>query len=256
MIWFKGFGVIVAFFMALIGMMYRNAFTNKISETHIVDKCYPDAGSVKSMFFISDIHKRTIHPSLIKKAKGKVSAVVIGGDLLERGVSFKKVKKNLLLLKELGEVYFVWGNNDYEVKEERLIRLFEEVGINQLRNEKREWGVGSGVYLAGVDDLNMVKDDLKQVLQKKEDEDYSILISHDPRIVHKLPENHPFSLLLSGHTHGGQIRIFGFGPYEKGRWYHSEGFSRLISNGYGTTKLSLRLGAPAECHIITISKIN
>jgi predicted MPP superfamily phosphohydrolase len=252
---FKGIGIIGAFFVALIGIMYRNAFTNKISETHIKDKHFPKSAPKKSLFFISDIHKRIIHPSLINEARGRVSAVVIGGDLLESGVSLKNVKRNLVLLKELGEVYFVWGNNDYEIDENQLIALFEEEGIKQLRNEKMEWGNGSGIYLAGVDDLNMKKDRLSQVLLKKENEIFSLLISHDPRMVHKLPKNHPFSLLLSGHTHGGQIRLFGFGLHEKGKWYNTEGFFQLISNGYGTTKLPLRLGAPAECHIITISSM-
>ena len=60
------------------------------------------------------------------------------------------------------------------------------------------------------------------------------------------------SLLLSGHTHGGQIHLFGFSPYEKGRLKKENDLTVLISNGYGTTGVPLRLGAKAETHLISI----
>ena len=68
----------------------------------------------------------------------------------------------------------------------------------------------------------------------------------------KLLPEHEIRLVLSGHTHGGQIHILGYSPYEKGKIKKLENTTLLISNGYGTTSLPLRLGAPAECHLITI----
>ncbi|MFC0297998.1 hypothetical protein [Geobacillus jurassicus] len=68
-----------------------------------------------------------------------------------------------------------------------------------------------------------------------------------------MKDEHHISLLLSGHTHGGQIRLFSFGLYEK-RGLKWRGRTALFtSNGYGTIGALLRLGAPAEAHLITIA---
>ena len=60
--------------------------------------------------------------------------------------------------------------------------------------------------------------------------------------------------MLSGHTHGGQIHLFGFRPYERGRLKRENDLTILISNGYGTTGVPLRLGAKAETHLINNSE--
>ena len=67
------------------------------------------------MFFISDIHRRIVSESIIEEVSGKVDVVIIGGDLLEKGVPMERVKENIKKLKKLGPILFVWGNNDYEV---------------------------------------------------------------------------------------------------------------------------------------------
>ena len=59
--------------------------------------------------------------------------------------------------------------------------------------------------------------------------------------------------MLAGHTHGGQIRIGKYGLQEKGSFRMKQGRAKLISNGYGTSTLPLRLGAAPECHVIEIN---
>ncbi|MFP3472451.1 hypothetical protein R0J90_20570, partial [Micrococcus sp. SIMBA_144] len=61
-------------------------------------------------------------------------------------------------------------------------------------------------------------------------------------------------LMISGHTHGGQIRLFGWGLYKKGRLENLPETTLLVSNGYGTTAIPLRLGAPAETHLLILDK--
>ncbi|WP_370314234.1 hypothetical protein [Guptibacillus hwajinpoensis] len=61
-------------------------------------------------------------------------------------------------------------------------------------------------------------------------------------------------MILSGHTHGGQIRLFGWGIREKGGIKNINGTTVVISNGYGTTTLPLRLMAPAESHIFILKR--
>ncbi len=76
-----------------------------------------------TIFFIADIHRRKVNKQTIQRVQQTVDAVFIGGDLIERGVSFDKMINNIRTLKILqAPIYFVWGNNDYE-KQHDLIFL-------------------------------------------------------------------------------------------------------------------------------------
>ncbi|MFP5113428.1 metallophosphoesterase [Bacillaceae bacterium C204] len=239
----------------LLIYMLREAFLNNIIEHEL---CFPDfpksLGSV-SIFFISDIHRRTVSDHVINPVIGKADIVVIGGDLTEKGVSFEKVKTNLKKLKQIGPVYFVWGNNDYEVDYHKLDALLLELGIKILANTAVtfESGQGDKFCLLGVDDLSQERDRLDLALLDAEDSSFKVLASHYPNITDKILPEHNIRLVLSGHTHGGQIHIFGYSPHERGKIKKLENTVLLISNGYGTTSIPLRLGAPAECHLITLN---
>lgn len=98
------------------------------------------------------------------------------------------------------------------------------------------------------------RDRLDLAIQAAGEGGFRILVSHNPGILRKIKPEHKIDLVLSGHTHGGQIRIFGFGPYEKGGIKIIAGITLFVSNGYGTTLLPLRLGTKAETHILVIKK--
>ncbi len=100
------------------------------------------------------------------------------------------------------------------------------------------------------------RDRLDYALLDAEKEGFRVLVSHNPAIMNKIkPEDH-IHLVLSGHTHGGQIRLLGMGLHEKGGINKSGKTVLLVSNGYGTTMLPLRLGAKSETHLITIKHQN
>lgn len=208
------------------------------------------------LFFVSDIHRRKINSSIIKRMSNQVDLVIIGGDLLEKGVPLKRIEQNIKKLSSLGKVYFVWGNNDIEIEKKDLEALFNKWNVVVLKNSsvtvnhlQKEWA------LIGVDDLKTGKVDLDLAFQDVKQNTFKLLVSHNPRILKFLKEENGVSLVLSGHTHGGQIRIFGYGPYEKGKTHVYEGITQIISNGYGTTKIPLRLSARPETHYIEIKSI-
>jgi predicted MPP superfamily phosphohydrolase len=234
--------------------MIKEAFSNRVVKQDLKFSAFPSSFGKVSIFFISDIHRRKISEKIIAEVREKVDMVIIGGDLTEKGVSMEKVEGNIKRLRSLGPTYFVWGNNDYEVDYHGLDVLLSENGIKILDNTAVvfESEIGDKINLLGVDEISLNRDRLDLALKDTEKESFKILACHNPKIIDKVTPENGISFVLSGHTHGGQIRIFGFGPYERGRIKKINQTTLLISNGYGTTSLPLRLGAPAECHLITI----
>jgi uncharacterized protein len=245
------------FGILLLSYMWFEAHRNKVDFIELTFPEFPKSFGKLSIFFISDIHRRLISEKIIDEVKGKADMVVIGGDLTEKGVPFERVAENIRRLKEIGPVYFVWGNNDYEVDYHELDALLLQEGVKILDNTavRFESAEGEKVSLLGVDDISKNRARLDLALLDADDQGFRILVSHNPGIVSKIQEDHRISLILSGHTHGGQIRFFRFGIYEKGGIRKIKETTLIVSNGYGTTALPLRLGAPAETHLITLRSI-
>ena len=249
--------IVLLFGVGLILYMLKEAFANRLIQNEVFFHDFPESFGEVKIFFISDVHKRVSSDKIIMEVKEyKPDIIVIGGGLVEKGVPFTRVKNNISKLKSLGPVYFVWGNNDYEVDFRKLDAMLLENGVKILDNTAVtfESFEGDRLILLGVDDINRNRAELELALQDAEAEGFKILVSHNPKVVSKIKEEDNIRLVLSGHTHGGQIHIFGFSPYKKGTLKKLKQTTLLISNGYGTTALPLRLGAKSETHIITIRK--
>ena len=240
--------------LGLLLYMYREAFANRVVCHQLEFADFPESFGKVNLFFISDVHRRKISEKIIEQVQGKVDIVIIGGDITEKGVPLDRVKENILLLKKLGPVIFVWGNNDYEMDVPLLNSLFTSLDVKVLVNRSLffESEQGERFFILGVDDLSTNRADIDQALIETDKNSFKILVSHNPDVARKIQSNHGISLMLSGHTHGGQIHILGFSLYEKGRLKKEKNRVSLISNGYGTTGVPLRLGAKAETHLLTI----
>ncbi|MEK4652523.1 metallophosphoesterase [Niallia sp. FSL W8-0954] len=249
-----GFVLLVLVGIALILHMRKMANENHVKYEMFYFPNFPASFREITLFFISDVHRRSIDDSVINEAVNVAEIVIIGGDLLEKGVKLEKTRDNLRKLKKIGPVYFVWGNNDYEIDRDVLETLLIDEGIILLNNKAITFQSADGESwsLVGIEDYSLEYDDLEKALEEVEDSDFKILVSHNPKIVEKMEENEQISLVLSGHTHGGQIRILGFGPYELGGTKVIGNTTIFVSNGYGTTSIPLRLGAHPETHIIKI----
>ena len=237
----------------LLLFMFYEAHRNAVKMENVKLPAFPSESPPLSIFFISDIHKRKISIEIIEKVNPLANMVIIGGDLLEKGVSWSKVEGNLDNLLSIGKVYFIWGNNDYEVNRAELKELFIKKGVVEIVNESIRLPIG--INLVGVDDASLMRANLADAIKGVNPKDFNILISHDPRLVNQVRLEHGIDMMMSGHTHGGQIRLFGWGLYKKGRIEKLPQTVLLVSNGYGTTALPLRLGARAETHLITLDRV-
>ncbi|PLT28307.1 metallophosphoesterase [Peribacillus deserti] len=240
--------------LLLLLYMWRQAFLDQVIESSLHFEDFPASFGKVTIFFISDIHKRSISDEIINKVKGRADIVVLGGDLTEGKVPFSRIESNLIKLKEIGPVYFVWGNNDYETDYHLLDATLLKYGVKILDNTSVlfESEAGEKISLLGIDFMDGERDRLDLAIQDAHEDSFRILVSHTPAILGQIEPDSNISLLLSGHTHGGQIRFLGVGRYKKGRIAKKNNTTYLVSNGYGTSLLPLRLGAKPETHLITL----
>ena len=252
-IWFPAF---IALGGAILFYMWREAYQNRVISLTVAYEEFPDAEENLTIFFISDIHRRRVDISLIDRMKGKADLVLIGGDLAERGVPFSQIRENLRRLNQIGPVYFIWGNNDYELGRKELRQLFREERITVLENEHMllPTKAGGKIALIGIGEIAFADADLQLAIAGLDPDLFKICCCHNPKIVAEMTGDERIHLTLCGHTHGGQINLFGIAPYPLGGFFRLVKTDLLVTNGYGTTLLPLRFRARAETHLITIQK--
>lgn len=250
----------MTFFLSFIGAaavslviyMAAEAFRNRMVHAELYFQELPKELDGTSIFFISDIHRRQISDSIISRARGHADIVIIGGDLAEKGVPLARIRSNAEKLRSIGPAFFVWGNNDYEVNKEELKSIFRQTGIVELNNSSCPFPGKPGIKLLGIEDIAQRQADLDAALKSAAGPGFKVLISHNPAAARNVEEGDGVQLVLSGHTHGGQIHMFGYSPYKKGGIETYPHTTLLVSNGYGTTLLPLRLGAKAETHLVIL----
>lgn len=201
------------------------------------------------MMFISDVHRRALRESMFRFP---VDIIVIGGDFTEGGVPWKRVEANLDILSRQAPVYFVWGNNDREMDETKLRELFAKYNVKVLEDESIPLFGQRHLRLVGIDYFAYKENSVEAAFSEVQKSDTVIFVSHTPFVFKKVRDRHKIDFALAGHTHGGQIRFGKLGIYRPGRTEIADGVVQLISNGFGTTKLPMRLGADPEFHLLTV----
>lgn len=248
------FAIILGIVSCIPLFMLRKAFETNVRYHDLPLSNYKEEKHFR-LFFISDIHRRNISESLVKKVGSDFQAVIIGGDLAESGVPLARIEENIKQLAKIGPLYFVWGNNDREVGEQPIRKMIENVGGKLLENEAVCINTGKQkIWLVGIDDVSSGRADIAKSFKDVPADDSVIFVSHTPFVFNKVKRRFPSNVYLAGHTHGGQIRFGKWGYYEKGALQSKREEFTLISNGYGTTFVPLRLGAPAECHVLSMMK--
>jgi predicted MPP superfamily phosphohydrolase len=181
--------------------------------------------------------------------------VALGGDLINvRWEEVVHYEGFLSALRPPLGTFAVPGNHEYYRAGdfEHWSTWLAARGVGVLRNEGTRVGFGgSSLWVAGVDDLTEGRPDLDRALLGREAREATLFLSHHPDLfVDAAPRD--VLLQLSGHTHGGQIRLFGWSPLN-----HSEhGFDRgafrrgaahlYVGRGVGVTALPFRFDAPPE----------
>ena len=214
---------------------------------------------------ISDLHLGTlIRGSWMARVVQQVNSlrpdlVVVAGDVVDGNVG--RVEPLRPVLAQLHAPLGVWavtGNHEYYAGVERCVRLFRDAGSHMLRDGWAE--PVPGLVLAGVDDLTarrqfrLSNHPLEKALAQRPP-GATILVSHSPWQA-ELAARLGAGLMLSGHTHNGQLWPFNYlvrlqYPFVGGR-YQVGGMTAIICRGTGTWGPRMRLWQPGEIVRITL----
>jgi predicted MPP superfamily phosphohydrolase len=188
--------------------------------------------------------------------------VVVTGDMVSSGVNFHADIADVIgSLRAEDGVYVSMGNHDYFGDGEPLISLLRAKGAVVLRNEGTTVTRGeASMFVAGVDDTWTRRDDLNRTMADRSPGAFTLLLAHDPGLF-PAAVKHGIELVLSGHTHGGQVALPFFPKLlSLGKLAHRfhlgvyrDGDSTLyVHPGLGTTGPPIRLGVAPEVAILTL----
>ncbi|OGL97532.1 hypothetical protein A2332_00325 [Candidatus Uhrbacteria bacterium RIFOXYB2_FULL_41_18] len=189
--------------------------------------------------------------------------IVLVGDYIYNHSSQMKENNALALLEAPLGVHAITGNHDYiDQHLEMIVDFLQQAGIQVLENTSVNLSLNDkNVTLAGMSDL-WFDGDLEETLEGVTPEETVILLSHNPDVVLDL-QYKQVDLVISGHTHGGQIRLPWIGSVAKipdllGRTYDLglfdyKGLPLFITGGVGETGPRARLFNPPEMNLLHVS---
>jgi len=256
-----------------IAAFYNGLTTRKFTIN--TDKFDPEK-SIRAVL-ISDLHSHIYGENqnkLISKIKKQnPDIILLAGDIADDEVPIDGTKLLLDGIKNIAPIFYVSGNHEYwSYNIKNIKQLIRSYGVTVLEYEYKEITInGIPVVIAGIDDPDWIvyEDDrpgksmdesFRELAFKNQ---FKILVAHRPEQI-ELYKKFPFDLVVSGHTHGGQIRIpfllnglfspnQGLFPKYAGGMYKHDGLTHIVSRGVSFDPLLPRVFNPPEIVVIDIS---
>jgi predicted MPP superfamily phosphohydrolase len=235
-----------------------------------------------SILHVSDIH----FDNAVKKDRilweelhrNKADLILVTGDFITHDSNIEPLCEFLGGSEARDGIYGILGNHDYYYRTlwqhfrhsilgrefptndwKKLVHALYKVGVKVLINDYVTIKSTSGptIFIEGTDDPVLGRPQISEATPDYHDSDLKILMSHSPDILywHEVRKKR-FDILLSGHTHGGQIRFPWIGPLMTGTHYakKNETFGMYkaldmtvnVSAGIGFSLMPIRINCPAE----------
>jgi uncharacterized protein len=190
------------------------------------------------------------------------------GDLLDEPNKYDEINKVAPILQQLNATigkYCIYGNHDHGGYGSEIYRnLMELSNFTVLLNESLliTQPDGSSISLLGIDDRMLGRPDLEKAIKQVSKESFKLLLSHAPDVADEAL-NYGIHWQLSGHSHGGQVKIPFVGAlvippfaqnYPEGLYSIGENnpLSLYVNRGIGTTRLPFRFMAKPELTLFTL----
>ncbi|MBE6295794.1 MAG: metallophosphoesterase [Bacteroidales bacterium] len=219
--------------------------------------------------FVSDIH----YPSLFtpKRLKRLVAALeemrpdflLLGGDYVTHDDSIRSLFSALECVQPRYGTYAVLGNHERR-NSPQIAQAMEMHGVVLLADSIARLGTDEEpLFIAGIRDSFSCDSAMLQRVNDLEDKGFVILLAHTPDYAERSSVN--ADVVLSGHTHGGQVSFFGLytpvkntqygNRFLSGRNVSTVGTTVITTNGVGTSRKKVRFCAPSEVVLLTLKKV-
>jgi predicted MPP superfamily phosphohydrolase len=158
----------------------------------------------------------------------------------------------------------VLGNHDHWTDARAVRWALDDCSITELRNSAVEMHRnGSSIHIAGIDDHLAGYGNLAETLTHLPEQSSAILLAHEPDFAEISAPTRRFSLQISGHSHGGQIKLPFIGaPYlpplgrkYPGGLYQINGMKLYTNRGLGTSWLGIRINCPPEITVFNLCAV-
>ena len=242
----------------------------ELSETDVYVRDLPDSFDGFRIVQVSDIHhSRIVSIEEVRRVvevaqQARPDLIALTGDYTTMYRRYiEPCAEALATLSASEGVWAVLGNHDHYTDAQLTTRALERAHIQVLGNANTVIRRGTdALQLAGVDDYSWGKTEWERAFYGMDRKRPSVLLSHQPRVL-DLAETQGVSLILSGHTHGGQVSLpfvgaparffssemkYARGLFEKG------GTQLYVSRGTGVIGLPVRLGSPPEIAVMRLRR--
>lgn len=225
----------------------------------------PGAGPLR-IALLTDLHNSPSQFEAVIETlqQQKPDLIIFGGDLVTAEHRFRRTRwavNGFRRLRAIAPTFAILGNHDYE-KQDEVERVLSTAGIPLLRNRAIDWTTPSGktLRLIGLGDWNEGDEAPQRCMKTAGEEPLPVLLlSHDPESRWLLRE-YDWDVMLSGHTHGGQIGIpftrtfLSFRSSMPAGLYDFEGGRKVfVSRGVGSI-WNMRFFCPPEINILSIGE--
>lgn len=259
--------IVIVFLLSILFVYMRFVEPYMITVRHEKLVLRKNGESLK-MVIVSDFHLGVYKDDgFLRRIVAKINDenpdfVVIPGDFINNPTQ-KQLEKMFLSLSNLKmPVYAVTGNHDSELPGHFSSDEVRAALTGLVRNVDNKVDVfkkgGVSVRIYGLSDLSEGKSDYS-VLDGMDNSEFNLLLTHNPDSAYALPDDCPVNLMVSGHTHGGQIYfppLFPWVipcdyPFVRG-WYEVSDMPIYVTSGIGEVLLPVRFLVPPEIVIMNL----
>ncbi len=252
---------LLALFALAAGFVYWQNFTLQVEPVELFFESLPPQFDGLRVAELSDLHGRSFGKNNVRLLrtlqKARPDMICICGDLFDEKTDLTMLEPLLTGLTDIAPVYYVTGNHEWQVKNLReILQKMRAWGVTVLENEGRVLSRGGAeMVVAGVHDPCGPYDmktpaALVRELRSTQGNDFILMLSHRNDEL-AMWSQLGVQLVLSGHCHGGVVRlpfaggVFGtrrelFPEYDAGV-YRQDGTTLFVSRGLGYTNVHFRL---------------